>query len=51
MNDVVNEFLDKADNFDGFVFGSSVHFTAATGATTCFMDRAFLCNGFGFNGG
>ncbi len=43
MNDVVNEFLDKADNFDGFVFGSPVHFAAATGAMTCFMDRAFFC--------
>lgn len=42
MNDAVNEFLDKADNFDGFVFGSPVHFAAA-GAMSCFMDRAFFC--------
>ncbi len=43
MNDVVNDFLDKAGVFDGFVFGSPIHFAAATGSMICFMDRAFLC--------
>lgn len=43
MNDTVNEFLDKAKDFDGFVFGSPVHFAAMTGAMTSFMDRAFFC--------
>ena len=37
MNDVVNEFLDKADNFDGFVFGSPVHFAAAAGVYDLFL--------------
>lgn len=41
MEDVVNEFLQKADSADGFVFGSPVHFAAASGALTSFMDRAF----------
>jgi multimeric flavodoxin WrbA len=41
FSDRVNEFLDAAENADGFVFGSPVHFAAAGGAITSFMDRAF----------
>ncbi len=41
--DRVNEFLDMAEKADGFVFGSPVHFAAAGGAITSFMDRAFFC--------
>lgn len=41
FDDRVNEFLDSADRFDGFVFGSPVHWGAATGTMTSFMDRAF----------
>jgi len=40
--DRVNEFLDIAEGADGFVFGSPVHFAAAGGAITSFMDRAFF---------
>jgi multimeric flavodoxin WrbA len=40
--DRVNEFLDIAANADGFVFGSPVHFAAAGGAITSFMDRVFF---------
>ncbi len=40
--DRVNEFLDIAGKADGFVFGSPVHFAAAGGAITSFMDRAFF---------
>ena len=40
-DDMVNEFLDKAAEADGFVFGSPVHFASASGAITSFMDRAF----------
>ncbi len=39
--DGVNEFIDKAEKADGFVFGSPVHFAAASGALTSFLDRAF----------
>lgn len=39
--DCVNEFLDKARQADGFVFGSPVHFAAASGSMTSFMDRVF----------
>ena len=41
-DDTVNNFLDKAEYADGFIFGSPVHFAAASGAMTSFMDRAFF---------
>ena len=43
FNDVVNEFLEKAEKVDAFVFGSPVHYAGATGNITGFMDRAFYC--------
>ena len=45
IEDKVNEFLEKAENADGFVFGSPVHFAAASGALTSFLDRAFYLKG------
>lgn len=45
MNDKVNEFLDKVEEIDGFIFGSPVHFAAASGAITSFLDRAFYGRG------
>ena len=47
-NDIVNEFLDKMDEFDGFVFGSPVHFAASSGALSSFMDRVFYGRGARF---
>ena len=44
FNDKVNEFLAIANNFDGFIFGSPVHYAAASGAITSFMDRVFYTN-------
>ena len=41
FDDVVNEFVEKAKEADGFIFGSPVHYAAASGALTSFMDRAF----------
>ena len=41
FNDVVNEFAEKAKEADGFIFGTPVHYAAATGAITSFMDRLF----------
>lgn len=41
INDKVNEFLDKVDSADGFVFGTPVHFASASGMITSFMDRLF----------
>lgn len=41
IDDKVNEFLDKAADFDGFIFGTPVHWAGATGAITSFLDRVF----------
>ena len=48
FNDSVNEFLEIAGDYDGFVFGTPVHWAGATGAMTSFMDRAFYAD---LNGG
>lgn len=40
-NDAVNDFVDKIDEYDGFVFGSPVHFATVAGAMMSFMQRAF----------
>ncbi|MBR1825418.1 MAG: flavodoxin family protein [Alphaproteobacteria bacterium] len=42
IDDGINEFIEYAKDFDGFVFGSPVHYAAACGAITSFMDRAFF---------
>ncbi|WKY42962.1 flavodoxin family protein [Eubacteriaceae bacterium ES2] len=42
IEDTVNQFLDLAQNADGFIFGSPVHYAAASGAMTSFMDRTFF---------
>lgn len=41
FDDVVNEFVEKAKDVDGFIFGTPVHYAAASGNITSFMDRAF----------
>lgn len=43
-DDLVNEFLEKAEDADGFVFGSPVHYASACGALCSFMDRVFYAN-------
>ena len=45
MEDEVNRFLEKAKKADGFVFGSPVHFAAASGTLTSFLDRVFYGKG------
>ena len=42
INDRVNEFIDHAKDFDGFIIGSPVHYASACGGVTAFMDRAFF---------
>ena len=44
-NDVVNEFVKKAGEADGYIFGSPIHYASASGALTSFMDRAFYSGG------
>ncbi len=41
IDDCVNVFLEKAKLADGFIFGSPVHYAAASGSITSFMDRLF----------
>lgn len=41
FDDTVNIFVEKAETADGFIFGSPVHYAAASGAITSFMDRVF----------
>ncbi len=43
IDDCVNEFVEKAKAFDGYVFGSPVHYASAAGALVSFMDRVFYC--------
>lgn len=41
FNDVVNEFVEKAKDADGFVFGSPVYYAHPSGRLLTFMDRVF----------
>ena len=43
-DDCVNEWIEKAKQADGFVFGTPVHWGAASGAITSFLDRAFYAD-------
>lgn len=45
-NDRVNEFVEMVDDYDGFVFGTPVHYAAASGAMTSFLDRVFFIDEF-----
>ena len=49
-SDRVNESVEKAKTADGFVVGSPVHYAAASGAITSFLDRAFYGKGAAFAG-
>lgn len=42
FDDNLSEFLDKAKDADGFIFGSAVYFGSATGSISSFMDRLFF---------
>ncbi len=46
-NDVVNEFNHIAADYDGFIFGTPVHYAAASGAVKSFMDRSFYSQACG----
>lgn len=41
FEDAVNEFVDKAREADGFVFGSPVYYAHPSARLLTFMDRAF----------
>lgn len=44
-NDPVNEFVEKAKDTDGFIFGSPVYYSGMSGQLCSFMDRAFYSGG------
>ncbi len=46
-HDVVNEFNALAASYDGYIFGTPVHYAAASGALTSFMDRSFYSQASG----
>lgn len=50
INDTVNEFVEKAKNADGFIFGSPVHYAGASGMLTSFMDRTFYHKASAYQG-
>ena len=41
FDDTVNRALEKAETADGFIFGTPVHYAAASGLMTACMDRLF----------
>lgn len=41
INDKVNEFLEKAEKANAFIFATPIHFAAISGSLSSFMDRAF----------
>lgn len=46
--DGVNEFIAKAREADGFVFGTPVYYAHPTGRVLSFLDRAFYSGGDAF---
>lgn len=47
-DDVVNEWLEKAKEADGFVFGSPVYYAHPTGQLLSVLDRLFYAGGAHF---
>ncbi len=48
FDDAVNDFVEKARQCDGFVFGSPVYYAHPSGRLLSFMDRAFYSGGSAF---
>ena len=48
FDDAVNDFLELAGDYDGFIFGTPGHWAGASGAMTSFLDRVFYAD---LNGG
>lgn len=47
---VVNDFLEVASSYEGFIFGSPVHWGATSGNMKSFMDRVFFADFCGNSG-
>ena len=48
FEDMVNVFIDKTKDFDGFIFGTPVYFAHPSGRILSFMDRAFYAGKYAF---
>ncbi len=48
IDDKVNEVIERADEIDGFVFGSPVYYASASAQLLAFMDRLFFSRGKAF---
>lgn len=49
ISDSVNEVAEKLKNADALIVGSPVHYAAATGAITAFLDRLSMSAGANFS--
>ena len=47
-DDVVNAFIAKAREADGFIFGTPVYYAHPSGRIQSLLDRAFYCGGAAF---
>ena len=47
-DDAVNEFVAKAKEADGFVFGTPVYYAHPSGSVQSFLDRVFYSSGRNF---
>ncbi len=47
-DDAVNEIIEKANNFDGFVFGSPVYYAHPSGRILSLLDRVFFAGSAAF---
>ncbi|MDO4275010.1 MAG: flavodoxin family protein [Eubacteriales bacterium] len=47
-DDLVNEWIDKAENADGFVFGSPVYYAHPSGQFLSLLDRMFYAGSASF---
>ena len=48
-DDIVNILIEKAENADGFIFGSPVYYAHPSGRLLSFMDRLFYAGGANFS--
>lgn len=49
FDDSVNDFVEKANQADGFIFGSPVYYAHPSGRLLSFMDRAFYSGSKAFS--
>ena len=44
INDKVNDFIDYAGDFDGYIIGSPIHYGSICGGAATFLDRVFYAS-------